>query len=179
MDRKIFIEDEELALIQYTHEDDMDMYTCWLDKATQKGFNYIIDETFEEFFKTDISEFHFFSSIYDKLTKQIVGVVRLAPKKYEPDLAIWMFKPYRNKGYGKKSFLLGLKYCFNILKLEKVFVGCYENNVASLKLINGLGFSRNEKDDVKEVDVFTKQDIIQLGFSLTFDRFENMISLRA
>ena len=42
-------ENEGLALRQYTHDDDHDMYRCWQDMDTQKGYNGIFDQTFEAF----------------------------------------------------------------------------------------------------------------------------------
>ena len=65
------------------------------------------------------------------------------------------------------------KYSDDKICSEKIKVNCI------CKEISLFEDNTNEKDDVKEIEVFTKQDIIQLGFSLTFDRFENMISIRA
>ena len=39
--------------------DDYDMYLCWKDVDTQKGYNGIFDQTLDEFRKTDISRFKF------------------------------------------------------------------------------------------------------------------------
>ncbi|WP_102400768.1 hypothetical protein [Haloimpatiens massiliensis] len=88
MNKVIFIENNEISLVKYTHDDDKEMYKCWLDIRTQKGYNFAFDLSFEEFHETDISQFHFFSSIVDKKNKSVIGAIRLSPPKDEPDLAI-------------------------------------------------------------------------------------------
>jgi RimJ/RimL family protein N-acetyltransferase len=171
VDRSDFIENIELSLVKYSHDDDRGMYECWLDIDTQKGYNGVFDESFEKFQKEYISRFHFYSSIIEKKSKKIIGAVRLSPPEYEPDLAIWIFKSYRNKGYGYKAFSLGLRYCFNKLKLEKVGAGCYENNVASMRMLEKIGFVRDCLGDICEIDVFDKFQIKQLNYVLTKDIF--------
>lgn len=170
MERVIFIENDEISLVKYTHDDDKAMYECWLDIDTQKGYNGIFYESFEEFHKEDISKFHFYSSIIDKKSGEIVGAVRLSPPKYEPDLAIWIFKPYRNKGYGYKAFSLGLQYCFNELKLDKVWAGCYENNIVSRNMLEKIGLVRDQSGDVTEIDVFNNKEIKQLSYVITKEK---------
>lgn len=44
-------EDALIGLAQYTHADDIDMYTCCQDIDTQKGYNGKFDQTFDEFRK--------------------------------------------------------------------------------------------------------------------------------
>lgn len=170
MGKIIFIENNEIALEKYTHDDDKAMYECWLDVDTQKGYNGIFYDSFEEFHKEDISKFHFYSLIIDKKSGKKVGTVRLSPPKYEPDLAIWIFKPYRNKGYGYKAFSLGLQYCFNELQLDKVWAGCYENNIVSRKMLEKIGLVRDQLGDVTEIDVFNNKEIKQLSYVITKDK---------
>lgn len=57
MNKVIFIENNEISLVKYTHDDDKEMYKCWLDIRTQKGYNFAFDLSFEEFHETDISQF--------------------------------------------------------------------------------------------------------------------------
>ena len=42
------IETENIGLRKYTHDDDYEWYLCWQDIDTQKGYNGIFDETFDE-----------------------------------------------------------------------------------------------------------------------------------
>ena len=39
------IENDLIGLAQYTHADDVDMFACWQDIDTQKGYNGIFDQT--------------------------------------------------------------------------------------------------------------------------------------
>lgn len=48
MKKQILIDNNEISLMQYTH-DDRDFYNCWLDIDTQKGYNGRFEDTFEQF----------------------------------------------------------------------------------------------------------------------------------
>ena len=45
----------------------------------------------------------------------------------------------RNKGYGEKMLSMSLPYCKNKLKLSRVLITCYDNNIASQKMIEKNG----------------------------------------
>ena len=107
------IENEKIGLKQYTYDDEYDMYMCWQDIDTQKGYNFILTESFDEFKDDDIIKFKFWVVIEDKITKEKVGVIRLGLDEKCPDLAIWMYPQYRNQGYGTNAFKLALSYIFN------------------------------------------------------------------
>ena len=47
----------------------------------------------------------------------------------------------RGKGYGKKMLSLGLKYAFEILKVDKVTIGVFDNNPGAYHCYKSLGFS--------------------------------------
>lgn len=47
----------------------------------------------------------------------------------------------RGKGYGKEMLQLALKYAFDILKVEKVTLGVFENNVAAYGCYRAVGFT--------------------------------------
>jgi len=78
-----------------------------------------------------------------------------------------MYKPYRNMGYGTRAFRLGVRYCFDDLKLEKVGAGCYAGNEASHKMLEKIGFVRDKENDSHETDVFTGKPIIQQSYYIT------------
>lgn len=168
---QIYIEDQRLALLKYTHEDDRDMYKCWKNKDTQRGHNYIITESFEEFTKNDLSVYRFFAVIYDKRIKRKVGCLRLSRFLSNPDLSIWIYKKHRKKGYGKHAYYLGLKYCFETLHLPQVSAGCYESNYYSHKILTSLGMIRDRKNDMYERNVFTGERMLQLSYKLDYDHF--------
>lgn len=176
MKRNILIEDGLLSLIQYTTEDDLDWHHCWSDIDTQKGYNVKLDNgAFPPSSTQEIAKYPLWATIFDKANKLPIGVVRLSPPPYDNcDLAIWIYKPYRNAGYGTRAFTLGIKYCFDNLGLEKVGAGCYENNEASQKMLKKIGFIRDEQHDNYEVDVFTGEEIVQQAFVITKDSFASL-----
>nr|WP_296457338.1 hypothetical protein [uncultured Acetatifactor sp.] len=91
------IENQTIGLEPYTHQDDYDMYLCWKDVDTQKGYNGIFDQTLDEFRKTDISRFKFWVTAIDKNTGERVGTLRLGLDETCPDLAIWIYPNHRNQ----------------------------------------------------------------------------------
>ena len=53
----------------------------------------------------------------------------------------------RGKGYGKQMLTLGLKYAFEILGVDKVTIGVYENNESAHWCYKKVGFVDTEKVD--------------------------------
>lgn len=155
------IENEIVALIQYTHEDDNDMYKCWQDIQTQKGYNYIFDISYEEFQSVDINQFKFWVIVVNKTTNEKIGSIRLGLDEKCPDLAIWIYPNYRNKGFGAKSFRLALEYLFNQLGYKEISAGCYCDNEYSLRMLKKIGFVRYPKEDIEEINVFTDKPTYQ------------------
>jgi len=60
----------------------------------------------------------------------------------------------RGKGYGKQMLRLGLKYAFEILGVEVVTIGVFQNNVPAYNCYKSLGFKEARMDDeiIKEID---------------------------
>ena len=52
----------------------------------------------------------------------------------------------RGKGYGKQMLELGLKYAFEILGVEKVTIGVFENNIPAYKCYKSIGFNEIATD---------------------------------
>ena len=55
----------------------------------------------------------------------------------------------RGKGYGKEMICLALKYAFEIMKVEKVTIGVFENNASAYHCYKAAGFK--EVETVEEV----------------------------
>ena len=161
------IEDSRIGLAAYTHKDDKDMYACWQDIETQKGYNGVFNQTFDEFIQYDIERFKFWVTVTDKQTREKVGVLRLGLDEHCPDLAIWIYPPYRNRGYGTQSFLLALQYIFEQYSYSEIAAGCFENNSNSLKMLNKIGFIRYPDGDEVEESAFTGMPITQMEFRIT------------
>ena len=160
------IENETIGLRRYTHADDRDMYYCWRDIDTQKGYNGIFSETFEEFSAHDIEAFRFWVVAVDRRTGENVGVLRLGPDAVCPDLAVWIYPGCRNKGYGTMAFRLALEYIFGTYGYDEISAGCYRDNEYSLRMLKSLGFTRYPDGDEAEVDCFTGEMTVQLEFRL-------------
>lgn len=166
----IITENETIRLLQYTHDDDRDMYECWKDVNTQKGYNGVFAETFDEFRRFEIAKFRFWVTILDKEQNIRVGTLRLGLDEVCPDLAIWIYPQYRNCGYGTKAFILALKYLFNHYGYPELSVGCYSDNLHSIKMLEKVGFSRYPEGDIEEISVFTGEPITQLEFRILRDK---------
>lgn len=59
----------------------------------------------------------------------------------------------RGKGYGKQMLKLGLKYAFEILGVDKVTIGVFENNLSGYKCYKAIGFHEvmMEEEIIEEV----------------------------
>jgi len=167
------IENDHLALVPYTHEDDYDMYLCWKDPQTQKGYNFIFTQTFEQFQKTDLSRFKFWVTVIDKTLAKRIGVLRLGLDEKCPDLAIWIYPDCRNKGYGTEAFRLALEYIFQTFPYQKISAGCYCDNVYSLRMLSKVGFIRFPEEDEKEPNCFTGEETVQLSLKISKSAFVN------
>ena len=165
------IENDRLGLSQYTHADDRDFYACWQDTDTQKGYNGVFCQSFEEFRQFDTERFRFWVTAADKRLDRKIGVLRLGPDETCPDLAIWIYPQYRHRGYGAESFALALHYIFEHFPYPEISAGCYEDNANSLKMLRKTGFVRYPAGDAAEKNCFTGESITQLEFRITKDLF--------
>lgn len=173
----IFIEDEVIQLIPYTHDDDLNMYKCCQDKHTILGFNYKTTESFEEFQKKiDIDIYRFWATVVHKKTDKKIGSVRLSPFESNPDLSIWIFKRYRRQGYGKRAYHLALKYCFFELGLTEILANCYEEHEPGKHLLESLHFIRIPAHDLNERSVITGELTRQLGYQITHSVFTSRLT---
>ena len=169
------IENDLIGLAQYTHDDDMDMFACWQDIDTQKGYNGIFNQTFDEFKNFEIKRFKFWVTVTDKRINKKVGVLRLGLDEVCPDLAIWIYPQYRNKGYGTQSFSLALNYIFDHYPYPKIAAGCFEDNFRSKKMLEKIGFVRNPTGDEVETNCFTGEKTTQLSFRITKEIVNNFL----
>ena len=168
------MENEILGLRQYSHTDDFDWYMCWQDIDTQKGYNVIIDQSFDEFCNFDINRFKFWVTVVDKCTNENIGTLRLGPDENHPDLAIWIYPKHRNKGYGYASFKLALEYIFANHEYEEISAGCYCDNIYSKKILEKIGFVRFPEGDENEDNCFTGEMTTQMEYRIKRDYIENI-----
>lgn len=76
------------------------------------------------------------------------------------------FKQYRNRGYGTQAFLLGIRYCFEELKLDKIYAGCYPHNKTSYKMLMKCGFTPNPSGNIEEKHYLTGEPLTQFDYVL-------------
>jgi RimJ/RimL family protein N-acetyltransferase len=164
MSRQIYISDSGVSLAEYiASEDDADCYNCWRDDETQKGYNYRFSKTFEEFAERQVKH-RFMATILRCSDNLCIGVIFVSAEDSPPDLAIMIYKPYRSAGYGTSAFLLGVRYCFESLKLDKIYAGCYPDNLRSMKMLEKCGFLPHPEGNLIEKHYLTGEEIIQKDF---------------
>lgn len=133
MTRKKYIKNDVLYLAEIIESDYKILYDSWNEQDTILGYNYKLPYTFEEYCEKGMETSNWGAIIVRLEDNQVIG--RIGISKGLPDLSITIFKPYRNKSYTTQAFLLGVKYCFEVLKLDKIYAGSYEDNIVSLKII--------------------------------------------
>lgn len=166
-------ENDRIALLPYTHEDDGDMIACWRDAGTQRGYNNILDDDCRQFFAFDISQFPFWVMVRDQKTGCKVGALRLGLDEECPDLAIWIYPQYRSMGYGGESFRLSLKYLFEQRGYSELAAGCYMDNEKSLRILKRIGFERVPEKDEEEPNCFTGEPTRLLAFKIKAENFRS------
>lgn len=166
------IEDSHIGLSPYTHHDDKDMFSCWLDMDTQKGYNCTYEQALEGFRHFEIERFPFWVTVVDKKLNTRVGSLRLGLDEPCPDLALWIYPQYRHRGYDTSAFVLALKYIFGNYQYPEIAAGCFEDNLYSMRIIKKLGSIHCPDGDVVEKDCFTGQDRIMQEFRITKSMME-------
>ena len=165
MDRKVYIGDEIVSLIEYIDsQDDVDCYHCWQDEETQKGYNLKFTRSFEEWSANTSIKSRFIATIKRLSDDVSMGAIFLSPEGTSPDLAILIYKPYRGNGYGVRAFSLGIKHCFEAFSFDYITAGCYAHNIASMKMLQRCGFLPHPQGNQNEKHYRTGEDIVQLDF---------------
>ena len=165
MERKIYISDDVICLSEYIDQvDDLDCYNCWNDEETQNGYNINFTKSFDEWVRETEIKSRFIATVIRHSDGACVGSIFLSPIDTPPDLAFMIYKPYRKQGYGTRAFMLGIKYCFEVLKLDKIFAGCYKLNSSSWKIIERCGFIPHPQGNMQDKHRLTGEDITQFDF---------------
>ena len=162
-DRTIYASNDILSLVEYKPCDDRMLYDDWLDPDTQRGYNGVHVTTFDEFQSREIRQ-RFFAMIRLDSTGKIIGAVGISPPETTADLAIWIFQPYRKRGYGTSAFTLATKYAVDVLKITELHAGVYPDNIGSQKMLKKCGYVPFHAGDVREKHYIAGEDIIQMDY---------------
>ncbi len=63
----------------------------------------------------------------------------------------------RGKGYGKEMLQLAIQYAFNILKVEKITLGVFENNSSAYQCYKAAGFREIQEEECKSYQVLGEE----------------------
>jgi len=166
VDRKIFIKNDKIGLAEYMESDYKLLFDSWQDDDTILGYNYRMPYSFDEYCDY-VKDSTTWDAVIIRLEDNVViGRIGMSPGL--PDLTITILKPYRNQKFGTTAFLLGVKYCFEVLNLDKIYAGCYEDNVLSKRMIEQCGFVPHPAGNDVEQHIFSGEDRLQLDFILDF-----------
>ncbi|WP_263458531.1 GNAT family N-acetyltransferase [Brenneria tiliae] len=81
----------------------------------------------------------------------LIGVVNLRlPENETPYLGYWLGAAYWGKGYCTEAVLEVLRYGFSRLGLQRINARCYDNNVASEKVMRRCGMRKEPESPVTE-----------------------------
>ena len=169
--RSFYRRGKVVGLTEFLHTDCRPFYETWKDAVTQRNFNSKHeDESYEDFLAfftaPDRPPQRFNATIVSLLDQKPIGRSSLAPAHLEPDLGIWIYAPYRFKGYGTEAVRLSVDYIFCKFDLDYIVAAIYEHNQASINLFTKVGFVRAPQLDEVEESVFGDGEITQLGFRI-------------
>jgi len=162
--RKIYASNEILSIAQYLPSDTKMDYECWQETETQKGYNYIIKDNFDEFSGRKRNHRLYAAVTLNDETQTLIGFIMLSPPDGLPDLCIRILKAYHGFGYGSSAFALVTDYCVNSLGHDKIYAGCYETNNVSKKMLLKCGYVPHPDGDISSIDVFSEEKITQYDY---------------
>ena len=180
-ERKVYVKNDIISLAEYLQKDYQELYDGWLDEEVQRGYNFKWNKSFEQYLAESLEreELNYTSNCAIILNEnnQLIGAIGVSRYPAEPyDMSIRVFKPYRSQGFGTIAFALGVKYCFDILKLDKMYAGCYPDNIRSMKMIEKCGFVPHPEGNIQSKHYITGEPVTQLDFVLTRENYNKIDS---
>ncbi|MBE9523991.1 MAG: GNAT family N-acetyltransferase [Chloroflexi bacterium] len=145
------MDSERLLFKELRKEDVSERYLGWLNDPAVNQFleTRFTNQTREscEKFVSDMEKdpnSHLFG-IFDKVTLEHIGNIKLGfIKTHHQSGQLSLFigeKSCWGKGYATESIRCITKWGFDVLKLERIEAGCYDTNMASLRIFLKVGFS--------------------------------------
>ena len=163
---KKYISNEILCLNETRDADYPALYESWRDDDVILGYNYRQTRTFDEYVEHCRNNTYWNAVIARVSDGVLIGRIGLGAGFADdgPDLSITIFKQYRGQGYGTTAFALAVRYCFEVLKLDKVYAGCYADNAASRKTLETCGFEPHPEGNDMDKHILTGENRMQYDF---------------
>ena len=132
---------EDLAFL-YTIENDESL---WELSQVQRPFSKDVLQTYLETAHNDIKILKQLRLVITSKTNEPIGFIDLfdfdAHNKHA-GVSIVLTEPHRGKGYGKDALSLLMDYSFKDLGLYQLYSNVLEDNIASIRLFESVGFQK-------------------------------------
>ena len=132
---------EDLAFL-YTIENDVSL---WELSQVQTPFSKDVLQTYLETAHNDIKILKQLRLVITSKTNEPIGFIDLfdfdAHNKHA-GVSIVLTEPHRGKGYGKDALSLLMDYSFKDLGLYQLYSNVLEDNIASIRLFESVGFEK-------------------------------------
>lgn len=99
-------------------------------------------------------------SMIEKSTNEFIGNIELMDSNStQGELGIAITKKKQNLGYGKEAISTFLDYCFNDLKLERVFLKAFPFNSRAIHVYEECGFTKYDQNETSIFMQILKKDL--------------------
>ncbi|MEM6687721.1 MAG: GNAT family N-acetyltransferase [Bacteroidota bacterium] len=137
------LEPEDLDFIYAIENDE----TIWEISATQTPYSRFLIKQYLENAHQDIYEAKQLRLVMMNAKKENVGLIDLFdfdPKNKRVGVGLLIARnEFRHKGYGKEALQLVCKYAFKHLQVHQLYANIGEDNEASIKLFESVGFQKS------------------------------------
>ncbi|WP_046758847.1 GNAT family N-acetyltransferase [Kordia jejudonensis] len=136
------LEPEDLDFIYGIENDE----SIWEISATQTPYSRFLIKQYLENAHQDIYEAKQLRLVMVNNKKESIGLIDLFefdPKNKRVGVGLLIAKnEHRHKGYGKEALQLVCEYAFKHLHVHQLFANIGEDNLASIKLFESVGFEK-------------------------------------
>ena len=148
--RKFFLNTERLGFSVWSQEDLPDAIELWGNPEVTKfvvAGGKMSREQVEQRLRKEIETNDKFNvqywPVFLKEANMVIGCCGLRP--YDPEkkiyeMGVYLKEEYFGKGFAKEACIAVIRYAFDMLNAEAIFVGHNPNNIRSARLIKKLGF---------------------------------------
>lgn len=128
----------------------------YLGARVRQGTNFETRLKWYEKYKTEKTKKMFIIYVDSKPVGE-VGLINIDKLDNNAELFIMIGeKGFRGKGVGQKAIKFIIDYAFNNLKLHRISLGCFEDNIAGMKCYDKCGFKKEgiSKDQLRKNDSY-------------------------